>query len=257
MWDRLFAPLIAAGAGAITTVLVASPVLSVEVPDYAMGPLDLVSAVVIAAVGTLLGLAVVYAFPHVHRLFHRIRHPLVRYTVGGVVLGLLGVIGGLINLFKGLHEMKELTANAAAYTAAALALIVVVKLAALPVAASTAFVGGRIFPAVFAGVALGLAAHALVPCVPVALAITCGVLGISLAVSPAGLAQPLHGRDRRHRHRPAARAVPGPAALMAARHGQAPDAHRGDVAVRHDRHRARPRRGPRVAATPRAGQGIP
>lgn len=62
----------------------------------------------------------------------------------------------------------------------------VVKMAALVVAATCGFRGGRIFPAVFAGVALGLCAHALVDAVPPALAVACAVLGVVLAVTRQG-----------------------------------------------------------------------
>ncbi|MGV9305963.1 ion channel protein [Nonomuraea sp. NPDC003727] len=186
LWDRLFAPLIAAGAGSITTVMLAAPVLSVQVPPYSPHAGDLLAAAVIASVGAVLGLAVVLAFPHTHRLVHRIRHPVVRLTLAGALLGVLGVVGGRITLFRGVEEMKELTAQAAAYTAAGLALIVVVKLAALLLAATAGFIGGRIFPAVFAGVALGLLANALVPSVPVSLAIASGLLGVVLAVTQQG-----------------------------------------------------------------------
>lgn len=186
LWDRLFAPLVAAGAGATTTLLLASPTLSVMTPDYVLHAGDLLSGAIIAAVGALLGLAAVYAFPHVHRLLHLVPNQVVRLTLGGLLLGVLGVIGGKITLFKGLDEMKELTAEAAVYTAAGLALIVVVKLAALLISATTAFVGGRIFPAVFVGVALGLMATKLFPGIPLGLALACGVLGLCLAVTQQG-----------------------------------------------------------------------
>jgi H+/Cl- antiporter ClcA len=59
----------------------------------------------------------------------------------------------------------------------------VVKLAALLVAASCGFRGGRIFPAVFVGAAFGLGAHALVSGVPPAVGVAAGVLGVLLAIT--------------------------------------------------------------------------
>ncbi|MFI6294982.1 ion channel protein [Nonomuraea sp. NPDC050790] len=184
LWDRLFAPLVAAGAGAITTVLVTSPVFHLGLPEYSMRPLDLLTGMVIACVAVLAGLAAVYAFPHVHRLFHRVRHPVLRLTLAGVLLGVAGMIGGQITLFKGLEEMKELAADHGG--AASLTLIIVVKLVALLIASTSAFIGGRIFPAVFVGVAVGLLASALVPGVPTPLSVACGVLGMTLAVTQQG-----------------------------------------------------------------------
>lgn len=188
LWDRLFGPLIAAGAGALTTDLL-SPSLSfsVSVAPYP-GPhlIDLLTGSGVAVAAALLGLVAVYLFPHTHRLFYRIRNPLLMVTLGGVVLGILGIIGGPVTLFKGLDEMKELALDAAEYTAAGLALVVLVKLAALLIAASSGFRGGRIFPAAFIGVAIGLCANALFPAIPAALAVSCGVLGILLAVARQG-----------------------------------------------------------------------
>lgn len=62
----------------------------------------------------------------------------------------------------------------------------VVKLAALLVATSCGFRGGRIFPAVFVGTALGLCAHALVPGVQPAVGVSAGVLGVLLAITRQG-----------------------------------------------------------------------
>ena len=61
-----------------------------------------------------------------------------------------------------------------------------VKLAALLVAASCGFRGGRIFPAVFVGAALGLCAHALVSGVHPAVGVATGVLGMLLAITRQG-----------------------------------------------------------------------
>jgi H+/Cl- antiporter ClcA len=64
--------------------------------------------------------------------------------------------------------------------------VTIVKLLALLVAASCGFRGGRIFPSVFIGVALGLFANAIVSDISPALAVSCGVLGIVLAITRLG-----------------------------------------------------------------------
>ncbi|HET8930444.1 MAG TPA: ion channel protein [Acidimicrobiales bacterium] len=183
-WDRMFAPLVAAGTGSITMTLLAQPKFAVSVPDY-HGPhwSDLVSAPAIAVVGGLVGSVMIVAFPHMHALFARL--PVVwRLSAGGVVLGLLGAAGGSVTLFKGLDEMQDLVhldkANAW------LMLIIVVKVAAVLVAATSGFRGGKIFPATFVGVAIGVLAHQVVPGVPEALAIAAAILGVLLAVSRSG-----------------------------------------------------------------------
>ncbi|WP_277830529.1 ion channel protein [Speluncibacter jeojiensis] len=187
LWDKLFAPLVAAGAGALTMHLLGSPQLSVTVPAYADPQwIDLVSAIVITLAAALLGVAAIYVFHPLHRLLHALPNPLIAITLGGMGLGLLGALGGKITLFKGVDEMKELTATAADHSTAGLIVIAVVKLAALVVAAACGFRGGHIFPAVFVGVAAGLVAHSVAPGVPLALAIGSGVLALTMVVSRDG-----------------------------------------------------------------------
>ncbi|MFF3092752.1 ion channel protein [Streptomyces cyaneofuscatus] len=186
-WDRLFAPLAAGTAGALTMSLIAEPSFDLSLPAYS-GPHwgDLLSALLIASAGALLGMVAVYAFPVAHRAFHALRHPVLTLTAGGLVLGLLGALGGHLTLFKGLEEVKEIAADPDGWSAGEFAVMAVVKTAALVVAATCGFRGGRIFPAVFVGVALGLCAHALVDAVPPTLAVSCAVLGVLLAVSRQG-----------------------------------------------------------------------
>ncbi|MFF5774833.1 ion channel protein [Streptomyces californicus] len=186
-WDRLFAPLAAGAAGALTMSLIAEPSFDLSLPAYS-GPHwgDLLAALLIASAGALLGLLAVYAFPVAHRVFAALRQPVLALTAGGLVLGLLGALGGHLTLFKGLDEVKVLAGDPDGWSAAEFAGMAVVKAAALTVAATCGFRGGRIFPAVFAGVALGFCAHALVDAVPPALAVSCAVLGILLAVTRQG-----------------------------------------------------------------------
>ncbi|MCY9783978.1 ion channel protein [Nocardiopsis sp. EMB25] len=187
LWNRLVLPLIAAGSGAVTTYALAGPELSLSLPAYpGPAPGDVLSGSVIALAGGAAGLALVYAFPVVHGWFRRLRHPVLMVGAGGLVLGLLGALGGPLTMFKGLEEMKELADRSADLGVAALAVIIVVRMAALLTAASCGFRGGRIFPALFAGVALGLLVAKLVPVVPVSLAVACAVLGILTSVTRQG-----------------------------------------------------------------------
>ncbi|MFC8173134.1 ion channel protein [Streptomyces sp. NPDC057325] len=187
LWDRLFAPLLAAGTGAMTTQLLAEPTFALGLPPLAdPGWGDLLAALVIASVAALFGLAACALFPYVHAAFRRLRHPLLMLPLGGLVLGLLGALGGHLTLFKGMAEIKELTANIGGWSSGELAKLAVVKLVALLVAASCGFRGGRIFPAVFIGAAFGLLAQALVPEVHPAVAVSSAVLGVLLATTRQG-----------------------------------------------------------------------
>ncbi|MFB7369176.1 ion channel protein [Streptomyces sp. NPDC056222] len=187
LWDRLFAPLVAAGAGAMTTSLLTDFTFDLSLPQVPHpGWGDLLAAMVVATAAALFGLLACYGFPHVHRAFKRLNHPMLMLPLGGLVLGLLGALGGPLTLFKGLEQVKELSANIGGYSSGDLAKMAVVKLVALVIAASCGFRGGRIFPAVFIGVAFGMFAQALVPEIPPAVAVSAGVLGVLLATTRQG-----------------------------------------------------------------------
>ena len=187
LWDRLFGPLVAAGAGSVTTALLAGESFALTMDPYpAMHLADVVTGSVIAVGVAAIGLAAVYAFPRLYAAFGRLGSPLVIATVGGLLLGILGAIGGPISLFKGLEQMHELTDNAHAYTVGSLTLVAVVKLVALLVAATSGFRGGRIFPAVFVAVAFGVAVNAAFPDVPEAVAVAASLIGMLLAVARSG-----------------------------------------------------------------------
>ncbi|WP_280888903.1 ion channel protein [Streptomyces sp. LBL] len=187
LWDSVFAPLVAGAAGALTATLVAHPSFDLHLPALGRpGWGDLLAALVVASLAALLGMAAVYAFPYVHGAFAGLGHPMLALPAGGLVLGLLAALGGHLTLFKGLDEIAVLARDPDGWSAGQFATMTVVKLAALLVAASCGFRGGRIFPAVFVGTAFGLGAHALVPAVHPALGVAAGVLGVLLAVTRQG-----------------------------------------------------------------------
>ena len=187
LWDRLFGPIVAAAAGSITVLLLGGESFALTVAPYGEHRLiDLLTGSLIAVGAAVLGMVAIYLFPIVHAAFHRLGQPIVVLTAGGVVLGILGVIGGPISLFKGLEQMKELSDTATNYTAGGLALLAVVKLVAVLVASGSGFRGGRIFPSVFAAVALGLSIYAIFPEIPETVALGASLIGILVAVTRSG-----------------------------------------------------------------------
>ncbi|GAA4375631.1 ion channel protein [Paeniglutamicibacter cryotolerans] len=188
LWDRLFLPLLSASTASITLVLLGGQQLRAPVVPAVDSPLLglLPAAVLVACLAALVGLVGGVLFQPLHGLFRRLKWPLLYTTLGGLILGLLGAVGGPLTLFKGSEEMVELVDRAGNFTAWQLAGIIAVKLAALLIAATAGFRGGRIFPAVFIGVAIGLCAHAVLQQIPVGLAIACGALGMVLSVSRDG-----------------------------------------------------------------------
>ncbi|MBG0521950.1 ion channel protein [Enterobacter cloacae] len=183
LWDKLFAPLMAAAAGALTTSLFFNPHFSLSLPHYGqMQIADIFSGAVVVAIAIALGMIAVWCLPRLHRLVHKLKHPVLILGVGGLMLGILGAIGGKVTLFKGLDEMQQL-AFSQVFSVSDYLLFALIKLAALVVAAACGFRGGRIFPAVFVGVALGLMLHEHVDAVPAAITVSCSILGLVLVVT--------------------------------------------------------------------------
>lgn len=186
LWDRLFAPLIAAAAGALTTSLFFHPQFSLPIAHYhQMQLVDIFSGAIVAAIAIAVGMVAVWCLPRLHALMHKLKHPVLSLGLGGFILGVIGALGGHITLFKGLEEMQQLTFSQT-LNASDFLFIALMKLAALVVAASCGFRGGRIFPAVFVAVALGLMLHAHVDAVPAAITISCAILGMMLVVTRDG-----------------------------------------------------------------------
>ncbi len=188
LWDRLFGPVAAAGTAALVAdALGISMAGQGLIPDYGGPELwHVLVAIPIALVAALVGIAAAWAMPRLWHLFRSLKNPLLYVTAGGAVLGILGAIGGPITLFKGSDQTAELIGRADSMSAWALIAVAVIKVAALVVAAAAGFRGGRIFPSLFIGVAIGLTANSLFPDIPLALALACGVLGMVLAVGRDG-----------------------------------------------------------------------
>lgn len=186
LWDRLFAPLMAAAAGALTTGLFFHPHFSLPIAHYGqMEMTDILSGAIVAAIAIAAGMVAVWCLPRLHAMMNQMKNPVLVLGIGGFILGILGVMGGPVSLFKGLDEMQQMVANQA-FSTSDYFLLAVIKLAALVVAAASGFRGGRIFPAVFVGVALGLMLLEHVPAVPAAITVSCAILGIVLVVTRDG-----------------------------------------------------------------------
>lgn len=186
LWERLFAPLMAAAAGAFTAQFFAAPQFALTLAPYDTPRLgDVFSGAIVTLIAVALGMIAVWCFPHVHRLFNTLRNPVLRLGLAGLALGGLSLVGGDLTLFSGMNEIQRLAGDESLSVHTLLA-ITMAKLAALVIAAACGFRGGRIFPALFIGVALGLMLHAHVPAVPAAITISCAVMGLALVVTREG-----------------------------------------------------------------------
>lgn len=138
----------AAAAGSLTTSLFFHPHFSLPVAHYTqMRIVDIFSGAVVAAIAIAVGMVAVWCLPRLHALLHRLKNPVLLLGVGGFLLGILGVVGGPLTLFKGTDEMRQMAFSQTLDTTDFF-MLAVIKLAALVIAAASGFRGGRIFPAV-------------------------------------------------------------------------------------------------------------
>ncbi|WP_084106112.1 ion channel protein [Demequina sp. NBRC 110056] len=187
LWDRLFAPVAAAAAAALTADWLGVALIAPESPGPVSPTLELLLWGIVAALAAaLLGIGAAWAMPRLWRLLRRLSNPVLYATLGGLVLGILGAIGGPITLFKGATQTADLIQQSDTFSTADLIWLAVIKTIALTVAAAAGFRGGRIFPAVFIGAAAGLAVQSFVPDLPLQIALACGVLGAVLAIGRDG-----------------------------------------------------------------------
>jgi H+/Cl- antiporter ClcA len=112
--------------------------------------------------------------------------PIIRCTLTGLVLGLLSMALPL-SLFKGVEGLLVVTREATQVGVGLLIVLAVAKLIATSGALAAGFIGGPIFPLMFAGAAVGAAVHLLVPQIPLAIAVTCLVAAVPAAVTPVPL----------------------------------------------------------------------
>ena len=135
-------------------------------------------AVVMGAVGALLGWLIRWVALSLRPVVHLNR--VLVTSVLGLLIGLIAMAYQLISghsftqvLFSGQAALPELVENAAGYSLAVLVLLVVCKSLVYGLSLS-AFRGGPVFPAMFIGAALGIAASGL-PGMNLAAAISMGI----------------------------------------------------------------------------------
>jgi H+/Cl- antiporter ClcA len=113
--------------------------------------------------------------------------PIIRSTVGGLLLGLLGVALP-ITLFLGTDGLVTTTQDAAEIGFGLLIVFALAKILALGGALSFGFIGGPIFPLLFVGATLGSAINLLIPEIPLGLSVSCLMVAIPASIVPIPLA---------------------------------------------------------------------
>lgn len=188
LWNRLYVPLVAATTGSFVILHFTNLDLSIGLPQENVGGVvHVLAATGVAVVVAGIGVVGAYVFDPLHRVLNTsMRSPVLRLTVGGIVLGVLGAIGGSITLFKGLDEMKALPGEMATTSALGFFVIAGIKLCAMLFASAAGFRGGRIFPIAFVAVAVGFGIHALWTSMPLTLCVAAAAVGMTVAATRNG-----------------------------------------------------------------------
>ncbi len=136
-------------------------------------------------VGALAGAIFIVTFQQLRKWMRPLsNHLIVRGLIGGLGLGLAGALLPL-TLFSGEAETAELINRAAEIGALMLIVLALVKLLITTLCLATGWKGGYIFPTLFAGVALGMAAHLIFPDIPEAVAVAATLGGALVATMKA------------------------------------------------------------------------
>jgi H+/Cl- antiporter ClcA len=166
-----------------------SPLLGlVQPPTYDLRVWDIGLGVVFG----MLAVPVAIIFGLLVRLLRRLvtplnKQPIIRGTLGGLLLGLLGMALPL-TLFLGTDGLATTTSQAAEIGVTLLIVFAFAKLLALGGALSFGFIGGPIFPTLFVGATLGSAVNLLFPQIPLGLSVGCLMAAVPASIVPIPLA---------------------------------------------------------------------
>jgi H+/Cl- antiporter ClcA len=161
-----------------------------DLPEYSLEVWHLAVAVLLGIIGAALTMVYGLTLRSLKRLVAPLeKMPILRSTLGGLLLGLLGMALPL-TLFLGSQGLDTVTTYATALGAGLLTVYVFAKLLALAGALSMGFIGGPIFPLFFVGGTAGTVIYLLFPSVPMALAVSCMMVAVpsALMLSPLSLA---------------------------------------------------------------------
>ena len=154
-------------------------------PEYQPRFTDLLFAVPLGLIGALAGAIFIILFKQLRQWMQPLKsHLILRGLIGGLGLGLAGAVLPL-TLFSGEAETAELITHSAEIGVLMLIVLALVKLLITSLCLATGWKGGYIFPTMFAGTALGLAAHLIFPDIPMAVAVAATMGGAMVATMKA------------------------------------------------------------------------
>jgi H+/Cl- antiporter ClcA len=159
-------------------------------PPVEFGSWMLLAAVGLGCVGALAALVVGKVLVASVSLFRPLdERPVVRGLVGGALVALIGFVMPL-TLFSGQTTLPVILDNWDVIGVVTLLVLALLKAVALGASLGGGFYGGPIFPMFFIGGTIGVAVHALIPEIPLGLAVgaTMAALGAAVALLPLSMA---------------------------------------------------------------------
>lgn len=173
--DTLFGGLVAASVCfAIFFPIAGDTFLGIyELPSYKYEDWHLLAAIPLGLVAAALAMTLAVTVGVLRRATAPLEpRTVLRPAIGGVAFGLIGVAFPL-TLFTGSDQLTTVIDDRAAIGAGLLIAVVFAKILAFATSMSTGFIGGPFFPSLFIGGTAGVAAHLLIPGLPLGLAFTC------------------------------------------------------------------------------------
>lgn len=148
---------------------------------------DLLLSVPLGLLGAILGWLYLVSHHRFGMWLQPLRtHKIIRGLLGGLVLGALATLSPLV-LFSGQDGLSDLFVDGPQMPGGELIVIALFKLLAMAVCLTTGWKGGEIFPAIFAGAALGLGVATLSPAIHPMV----GIVSVSSAVTTSMLRKPI------------------------------------------------------------------
>jgi H+/Cl- antiporter ClcA len=183
----LFPSLVASAFATVAFVMLSGSYFGTlySFPDYQPRFTDLLLAVPLGLIGALAGAIFIIVFRQLRQIMQPLnKHLIVRGLIGGLGLGIAGALLPL-TLFSGESQTLEVIDRAAELGALMLIVLALVKLFITTLCLATGWKGGYIFPTMFAGAALGMAAHLIFPAIPEAVAVAATMAGTMVATMKA------------------------------------------------------------------------
>lgn len=147
------------------------------VPSYDVEIWHFGVAVGLGAIGAFLSRLLGATVVLVRGWTSRISNTIVRAGVGGLALGAIAVAFPP-TLGSGKAQLPEMIAEADSLGPWLLVGVVFAKIAAMAISLATGFIGGPVMPTLFIGGAAGVATHAIIPDLPIALTLSCLLVAV-------------------------------------------------------------------------------